>query len=107
MAEQLQGLATRLDSQHALLQWLHARCQSKPYRDFYRDAVGRYLASEGKDLLLAGVLIRDTQPSELDLKSPGSKLASRVDEPGRVELFAWYLPVSISHWPKSLQEAGL
>ena len=58
MTWQLEQSATRLDIQHALLRWLHARCQDQPYRDLYRKAVKRYLASEGKELLLVGVLIR-------------------------------------------------
>ena len=106
MAWQLYESATRLDIQHALLKWLHSRCQSDPYRDLYRRAVSRYLASEGKELLLFGVLIRDTKPNELDLKSRASMLALRLLQPTCTELIAWYLPVPISAWPASLQEAG-
>ena len=54
MTWQLEQSATRLDIQHALLRWLHARCQDQPYRDLYRKAVKRYLSSEGKELLLVG-----------------------------------------------------
>ncbi len=105
MAWQLQESATRLDIQHALLKWLHARCRSEPYRNLYQKAVKRYLASEGKELLIVGVLIRDTAPSELDLKARGNMLAIRLNTLTRVELIAWYLPVPISAWPALLQEA--
>jgi len=104
MAWQLEQSATRLDIQHALLKWLHARCSSPPYRDLYEKAVARYLKSEGKDLLLVGILIRDTAPSELDLKSRGHALSKKLGTPTRVELIAWYLPVPIADWPKLLQE---
>lgn len=99
MAWQLEQSATRLDIQHALLKWLYARCQSPPYRDLYEKAVGRYLRSEGKELLLVGILIRDTVPSELDLKSRGQALANKLGNPTRIELIAWYLPIPIAEWP--------
>jgi hypothetical protein len=103
MAWQLEESAKRLDIQRTLLHWLHARCQAQLHRDYYEKAVARYLNSDGKDLLLVGVLIRDTQPSELDLKSRGKALSKKLS-PTRIDLIAWYLPVPISEWPKLLQE---
>ena len=106
MGWQLEQSATRLDIQHALLQWLYARCRSEPrYLELYRRAVERYLESEGKALLLVGVLIRDTPPSECDLKARGEALSNRIADPTRVDLVAWYLPVPISDWP-ALMQAG-
>jgi len=104
MAWQLEQSATRLDIQHALLKWLHARCGTHPYRGLFEKAVGRYLGSEGKDLLLVGVLVRDTEPSEADLKARGQTLAVRLPAPTRIELIAWYLPVPIAEWQRLLQE---
>jgi hypothetical protein len=104
MAWQLEQSATRLDIQHALLKWLHSRCQSEPYRDLYEKAVGRYLMSEGKELLLVGILIRDTAPNELDLKNRGQELSKKLGKPTRIELISWYLPVPIAEWPKLLRE---
>ena len=60
---------------------------------------------EGKALLLVGVLIRDTPPSERDLESRGKALSGRIADPTRVDLVAWYLPVPISDWP-ALMQAG-
>ena len=105
MAWQLQRNATRLGIQRTLLKWLQARCGSEPYRDLYQEAVSRYIASNGKELLFVGVLIRDTQPNELDLKSQGNELALRILQPTCVELIAWYLPVPISTWPSMLPGA--
>jgi hypothetical protein len=103
MAWQLEESATRLDMQLALLRWLEARCRSQPYDDLYKKAVGRYLRSEGKELLLVGVLVRDTAPNELDLKSRGTALSRKLGAPTCVQLIAWYLPVPISDWPQLLQ----
>lgn len=106
MAWQLEQSATRLDIQRALLQWLNARCRSHPYRDLDEKAVGRYLQSGGKELLLVGILIRDTAPSELDLKSRGQALSKKLDKATRIELIAWYLPVHIAEWPTLLREVA-
>lgn len=99
MAWQLEQTLARLDIQRALLQWLYARCQSPLHFNLFHDAVERYMASEGAALLLVGVLIRDTTPSELDLKAQGGALADRFDEPTRVHFVAWYLPVPLDTWP--------
>jgi hypothetical protein len=104
MTWQLEESAKRPDIQRTLLEWLHARCASEPFRTLYEQAVGRFLASGGKELLIVGILIRDTEPNEADLQSRGKALAQKLSSPTRVELFAWYLPVSISDWPKLLRE---
>ena len=84
--------------------WLHARCQCQPYRELYEKAVSRYIASEGKELLLIGVLIRDTSTSKRDLKTPGNKLAKQFSDPTRIKLIAWYLPIPIADWPSLFEE---
>lgn len=104
MAWQLQESATRFDIQHTLLRWLHARCRTQPYRNLYEQAVGFYLETRGKGLLLVGVLIRDTKPNELDLKARGEALSKILSARMRIELIAWYLPVPIADWPKILRE---
>ena len=98
MTWQLQQNATRLDVQHTLLQWLQARCKEQPFQDFYRIAVARYLQSKGKDLILVGVLLRDTSPSELDLQGRARTLSAQFGLPTRFELLAWYLPSPIDQW---------
>ena len=103
MAWQLERSATQLDVQRALLQWLYARCGSPLHRQLYEKAVNRYLSSQGTDLLMVGVLIRDTSPSEFDLRARGRELAATVPAPTRIELIAWYLPVQIAKWPEVLQ----
>lgn len=103
MAWQLERSASQLDVQRSLLQWLYARCATDLHLQLYEKAVARYLSSEGTDFLLVGVLIRDTEPSELDLKARGRSLAAALPQPTRIELVAWYLPVRIAKWPEVLQ----
>ena len=106
MRWQLEGSAKRLDIQRTLLQWLHTRCSHEPHRSMYEEAVGHFLESQGKRLLIVGVLIRDTQPNEADLQGRGQALALTLPAPTRVELFAWYLPVPVADWPALLREGS-
>ena len=103
MARQLERNATRLDIQRALILWLQARCTTPLYRQLYDKAVARYLESEGRELLLVGILIRDTAPSELDLRACGRALATELPAPTRIELSAWYLPIPIGNWQEVLR----
>ena len=41
----------------------------------YEEAVRRFLESQGKKLLIVGVLIRDTEPKEADLQGRGKVLS--------------------------------
>ena len=102
MTWQLESNATRLGVQHSLLRWLCVRCRSAELKPIYREAVGRYLNSSGKDMLIVGVLLRDTPCDEKDVKSRARHLAGALSIPSRVEIYAWYLPVDIADWPAVL-----
>lgn len=102
MAWQLKDEATRLDIQYALLKWLRARCESNEHRALYHAAVQRYVQSLGKEILLVGILLRDTEPNELDVTARAKSLAVSLGSPTRIELTAWYLPVPIEDWPALL-----
>ncbi len=88
MVWQLDELAKRLDIQHALLRWLHARCRQDPYRTLYVNAAKRYTESEGKAIAIVGILLRDTTPDEGDLRTRANQLAVQIDDPTRVKLTA-------------------
>ncbi len=102
MPWQLKDEATRLDIQHALLKWLRARCESREHRALYQAAVQRYVQSLGKEILLVGILLRDTDPNELDVTTRAKYLAESLGSPTRIEITAWYLPVPIEDWPALL-----
>lgn len=96
----------RLNSDHGihrcLLNWLHARCKNTATWPLFQEAVQHYLASRGRDLMLAGLLMRDTTPDEKDLASPAVSLAARIPSPTSVKLHAWYFPIPAEDWPASL-----
>lgn len=98
MTWQLESNATRRDVHRSLLSWLLFRCRTEELKAAYRDAAGRYLRSSGKDLLIVGVLLRDTSSAEADVRSRAEHLATVVTSPTRVEVLAWYLPVAIADW---------
>ena len=101
---QLQESATQLNIQRALLAWLQARCREAPFRTLYEQARNKFFASNGREFLLMGILIRDTKPDERDLKNRARALAEGFSAPTRIDLRAWYLPVSIDEWPGLLKE---
>ena len=102
MAWQLKEEATRLDIQHALLKWLRARCNSDEHRALYQTAVHRYVQSLGQEILLVGILLRDTEPNKLDVTARAKALSESLDSPTRIEITAWYLPIPIADWPALL-----
>lgn len=103
MAWQLEEEATRLDIQHALLKWLRSRCNAPDHQALYRASVHRYVQSVGKEILLVGILLRDTEPNELDVSARAKALAAKLGSPTHVEITAWYLPVPIKDWPALLR----
>jgi hypothetical protein len=101
---QLEEEATRLDICLSLLMWLRTRCTSVEHIALYREAVQRYLQSQGKEILLVGVLLRDTTPNELDVANRSIMLAGKLEAPTQIEITAWYLPIAIADWPSLLAE---
>lgn len=102
MTWQLEGNATELDKQHALLRWLRFRCLTPELEAVYREAVSRYLESTGTEILIVGVLLRDTPCNEKDVESRARHLGVSLEEPTRVEVSAWYLPIPVDEWAEEL-----
>jgi len=103
MIHQLDNLATDISIHNCLLKWLHARCKNTGFWPLYEKAARRYLASGGRAIKLVGMLMRDTNPNELDLKNRAEHLATKVSAPTEIELDAWYLPIPIDDWPAVVQ----
>lgn len=103
MTWQLENNAANIGIQHALMRWLRVRCAEPALLAVYKEAVARYLRSSGKDLLIVGVLLRDTSCDERDVASRARYLAGCLSLPTRVEVMAWYLPVPISDWVATMR----
>lgn len=103
MTRQLEGLATDLGLLFTLVRWLLPRCKGNSAEQHFNAAISLLLASGNKDMVLYGILVRDTAPHELDLKSRGLHLGTLVKAPARCHLLALYVPFKIESLPELIQ----
>jgi len=106
MVHQIDALAVEPQLHRSLIKWLHSRCKGTPLWPKFQAAIARYLNSDGKAILLFGILIRDVDPNERDLRARGRSLRNTVTAPTRVHLHAWYLPCSIDELPDLTEEGS-
>lgn len=99
MTHQIDNLANNLSLIYQLLKWLLPRCKGTKHELSFNRATKCLLESENKAIALFGVLIRDTQPNELDLQARGRTLAGSLQDPTTCHLIAIYLPCAIAHLP--------
>lgn len=103
MARQLENLATDIGLLHALIRWLQPRCRGNDSEPHFNAAISLLLQSGNKAMSLFGVLVRDTQPDERDLRKRGQYLGGIVKAPAGCRLLALYLPCSIASLPARVQ----
>lgn len=99
MTRQLETLATDIGLLHTLIRWLQPRCRGSSAEPHFNAAIGLLLQSGNKAMTLFGVLVRDTQPDERDLRNRGQHLGGIVKMPAGCHLLALYLPCSITSLP--------
>ena len=99
LIHQIDNLANDLSLVCELIKWLLHRCKETVYETSFKAAVRLFLESGNKALALFGVLIRDTQPNELDLQTRGRTMAGKLQYPTTGDLIAIYLPCSIGTLP--------
>lgn len=102
MTHQIDRLATNLGIINQLLMWLWFRCKNTDFESQFNASVTLYFNSGNKAVSLFGVLIRDTEANELDLKAHGEALAGSISAPTSCVLVALYLPCKISDLPKKV-----
>lgn len=103
MAHQLENLVTDIGILHTLIRWLQPRCRGNDNEPHFNAAVSFLLQSGNKAISLFGVLVRDTQPDEKDLRKRGTYLGGIVSGPASCHLLALYLPCSIVTLPARIQ----
>ena len=97
---QLRRHAEDRETRRTLIFWLLARCTSPAHRVAFRQALTSFASPDGPGYMLVGVLLRDTQADQRDVAGPGRRLGERVASSASIDLFAWYLPVSVDRWPQ-------
>lgn len=103
MIHQIDRLASDLTLIFQLLKWLHPRCKGTENQAPFSASLKLLFSSGNKAIVLFGVLIRDTQPNELDLKARAKKLSKLLQEPTTCHLTAIYLPCEIPDLPKRVE----
>jgi len=106
MVHQIDNLANNLSLICQLLKWLLPRCKGTEYETSFNTAVSLFLVSGNKAIVLFGVLIRDTQPDERDLRARGQHLAGKLQDPTICHLIAIYLPCAIPELPARVAGGG-
>ena len=96
MTHQIDNLATNLSLVRQLLYWLFFRCKGTEHETSFNRAVCLFYESGNTAIALFGVLIRDTQPNELDLQSRGHTLSGILRPPTTCKLIAIYLPCTFA-----------
>ena len=99
MVHQIDNLSSNLSLICQLLKWLLPRCKGTEHETTFNEAVGLFFNSGNKAIVLFGVLIRDTEPNELDLQARGQQIAAHLQSPTTCCLIALYLPCTISDLP--------
>jgi hypothetical protein len=106
MTHQLEKLSTDMGLLYTLIRWLQPRCRGNSAEPHFNAAIGLLLQSGNRAMTLFGVLVRDTQPDERDLRSRGQHLGEIVKTPTCCHLLALYLPCSIESLPGRVQAGG-
>lgn len=91
LKKQLEDLRDRERIRDDLLKYLCHRAKSAPWRSRFESACRRYLQDKA-DVHLYGVLVRDVEPHEDDLRVRVTNLGKGCPEKTCIELLALYLP---------------
>ena len=86
MARQLESLATDFGLLFTVIRWLQPRCRNNDAEPHFNEAIRLLLQSNYKAMVLFGVLVRDTQPNEGDLRKRGQHLGGIIQEPASCHL---------------------
>lgn len=91
LKQQLEDLRDKVTIRDDLVKYLGHRAHSSSWRDHYRAASKRYI-SDNADVSLFGILIRDVQPHEGDLRARVNTLCKDCPDATGIELLAIYSP---------------
>ena len=98
MIEQLKELLTDESKRNNLIKWITGKINLLPeaFKKDYKNAINTYFIL--KKVQLVGVLVRDTDPNELDLKNRAKDLEEYASSDKKVWLFALYTQLSMDNW---------
>ncbi|HFD86804.1 MAG TPA: hypothetical protein ENJ35_03900 [Gammaproteobacteria bacterium] len=91
LKQQLEDLRDKVGIRNDLFKYLGHRAKAAPWLERFKAASRRYLANSS-DVQLFGVLIRDVDPHEDDVRARVEKLSEGCPTGTQIELLALYLP---------------
>lgn len=91
LKRQMEDLRDEHEIRNTLVRYLMMRAQGADWEDKFKAALKRFLA-ESTDVAVFGVLIRDVQPDERDLRARSQGIARKHPPKMHIELVAIYLP---------------
>jgi len=101
LKQQLEDLRNVKSLRHALFNYLAHRAVNAPWKAKWQSAATRFL-SDDADVVVFGVLVRDVDPHENDLRTRASSLAAGRPPRMHLELMAVYMPAgSIAAFAKT------
>jgi hypothetical protein len=106
MVHQLDNIASDLGLVRELISWLFHRTSGSTYEQAFKSSCINYFESQAKDIVLFGILIRDTAPNEQDLLGRGQVLRRKLTTPTQCHLIALYLPWNIGQITAHIRERG-
>ncbi|MDQ8189833.1 hypothetical protein QEH58_05975 [Roseibacillus persicicus] len=107
IGHQIDNLAHNLGTICQLLKWLLPRVKQTEHEEAFNQSCTRYFNSGLRDLTLFGILIRDQEPRETDLRARGNALATILQAPTHCLLHALYVPFPINELPGAIKKGGL
>ncbi len=94
LKQQLEDLRDKVEIRRDLFKYLAHRAKNSPWLDRFKAATKRYLKNTS-DVQLFGVLVRDVDPHEDDVRVRVEKLGDNCPAGTEVELLALYLPAGV------------
>ena len=92
LKQQLEDLRDQKSIRDDLMKYLGHRAKAAPWRPRFQIASSRYLKNSS-DIHICGVLIRDVEPNEDDLRTRVQGLSKDCPQATSAELLAIYLPL--------------
>ncbi|WP_347369187.1 hypothetical protein [Vibrio vulnificus] len=88
------------------MKYLGLHATGKPWQFKFQSAAKRYVQSQGTDIAVYGVLVRDTEPREADIRGRARALSVDCPPETDIELHAIHIPTGeITNLPARAQSA--
>lgn len=97
--KQLKNLYSQKEKRLILIRYLQSKLEltENNFRSDFNKAIHNYYKEDGQ-YMLYGILVRDTEPNENDLKKSYAKLKEEILSPIGLKLLALYMPIPKDKW---------